>query len=94
MLTTDQYPMVLKSDGCRARPRQVEPLTNGLWRVDWSGGLVSLYRDDPRAHLRLGYDPKHLGHLATAPPADRRRRVRSPVLLDRPWAATQSKRAA
>ena len=63
MLTTEQYPMLLKSDGSRARPWQVEPLTNGLWRVDWIGGLVSLYRDDPRAHLRLGYDPKHLAHL-------------------------------
>ena len=94
MLATDQYPMVLKSDGCRGRPWQVQPLTNGLWRVNWIGGLVSLYRADPRADLRLGYDPKQLAHHATAPLADRRRRARSRVILRRPWAATDSKTAA
>ena len=35
MLTVEQYPMVLKSNGARGRPRHVEPMLSGLWRVDW-----------------------------------------------------------
>lgn len=60
MLSGEQYPMVLRSDGPRGRPRHVEPMASGFWRVDWIDGLVSTYRGDPRAHLRLGYEPKHL----------------------------------
>jgi hypothetical protein len=60
MLTAEQYPMVLRSNGARGRPRHVEPMVGGFWRVDWIDGPVSIYRRDPRAHLRLGYDPKHL----------------------------------
>jgi len=63
MLTVEQYPMVLRTDGPRGRPRNVEPTPSGLWRVDWIDGLVSVYRGDPRAHLRLGYEPKHLRRL-------------------------------
>jgi hypothetical protein len=47
MLTVEQYPMVLKSNGARGRPRHVEPMLSGLWRVDWIDGLVSTYRGDP-----------------------------------------------
>jgi hypothetical protein len=60
MLSGEQYPMVLRSDGPRGRPRHVEPMPSGLWRVDWIDVLASMYRRDPRAHLRLGYEPKHL----------------------------------
>jgi hypothetical protein len=60
MLTVELYPMVLMCDGGRGRPRSVELLPNGLWRVDWIGGLMSRYRGDPREHLRLGYEPRHL----------------------------------
>ena len=60
MLTVDQYPMVLKSNGARGRPRHVEPILGGFWRVDWMDGPVSIYHRDPRAHLRLGYEPTHL----------------------------------
>ena len=60
MLSVEQYPMVLRSNGARGRPRHVEPMLGGFWRVDWIDGLVSTYRGDPRAHLRLGYEPKHL----------------------------------
>jgi hypothetical protein len=35
-------------------------MPSGFWRVDWIDGLVSTYRGDPREHLRLGYEPKHL----------------------------------
>ena len=60
MLTIEQYPMVLKSNGARGRPRHVALMLSGFWRVDWIDGLVSTYWGDPRAHLRLGYEPKHL----------------------------------
>jgi hypothetical protein len=60
MLTVEQYPMVLKSNGARGRPRHVEPILGGFWRVAWIDGPVSIYRGDPRAHLRLGYEPTHL----------------------------------
>ena len=60
MLIGEQYPMVLRSDGPRGRPRHVQPMHSGFWRVDWIDGLVSTYRRDPREHLRLGYEPKHL----------------------------------
>jgi hypothetical protein len=58
--SVEEYPVVLLCDGLRARPSRVAVMTNGLWRVDWVGGLVSLYRADPRDHLKLGYEPKHL----------------------------------
>ena len=60
MFTREQYPMVLRSNGARGRPRHVEPMLSGFWRVDWIDGPVSIYRGDPRAHLQLGYEPKHL----------------------------------
>jgi len=58
--SADEYPVVLRYDGSRARPSRVLLMANGLWRVDWIEGLVSLYRSDPRGHLKLGYDPRHL----------------------------------
>ena len=60
MLMVEQYPMVLRSGRPRGRPHHVEPLPGGSWRVDWIDGVVSVYRCDPREHLRLGYEPKHL----------------------------------
>jgi hypothetical protein len=60
MSSGDEYPVVLRCDGLRGRPSRVLLMGNGMWRVDWTGGLVSLYRTDPRAHLRLGYEPRHL----------------------------------
>jgi hypothetical protein len=64
MFFVEQYPMVLRSDGARGRPQRVEPMPSGAWRVDWIGGVVSIYRRDPREHLRLGYEPKHLRQIA------------------------------
>ena len=55
-----EYPVVLRCDGLRARPSRVLQMANGAWQVDWVGGVVSLYRADPRGHLELGYEPKHL----------------------------------
>jgi hypothetical protein len=49
MLTADRYPMVLRREGCQARPRCVEPLGDGRWRVDLMEGSVTLYQQDPRA---------------------------------------------
>ena len=60
MHSVEEYPVVIRSDGLRVRPSRVRPISNGLWQVDWIGGLVSLYRGDPRLHLQLGYEPKHL----------------------------------
>ena len=60
MPSVEVFPMALRSDGLRARPSRVVSMANELWRVDWIGGLVSLYRADPSGDLRLGYDPKHL----------------------------------
>jgi hypothetical protein len=60
MLTGELYPIVLTCDGSRRRPHRVTPTPDAGWRVDWIDGLVTRYRRDPRAHLRLGYDPKHL----------------------------------
>jgi hypothetical protein len=54
------YPLVLRSDGLHARPARVMLMPQGVWRVDWAGGLPSLYRADPRRCLALGYEPKHL----------------------------------
>jgi hypothetical protein len=56
----DLYPLVLMSNGGRGRPHRSEPLPNGSWRVEWIGGLASHYWRDPRAHLKLGYEPGHL----------------------------------
>ena len=56
----EEYPVVLLCDGLRGRPSQVLSMGNGTWRVDWTEGLVSLYRGDPRGHLKLGYEPGHL----------------------------------
>jgi hypothetical protein len=63
MLMVEQYPMVLRSDGQRGRPRHVERSPTGSWRVDWIDGALSEYRRDPRGHLRLGYEPKHLRRM-------------------------------
>ena len=56
----EQYPVVLRCEGLRARPVRVQVTPSGAWRVDWIGGLVTLYRRDPRGHLERGYEPKHL----------------------------------
>jgi hypothetical protein len=60
MLMVERYPIVITCDGIRRRPGRVMPLEDDSWRVDWIDGGVTLYRCDPRAHLRLGYDPRHL----------------------------------
>ena len=60
MLTIEPDPIVLTADGSRRCPRGVMPMPNENWRVEWIDGLATLYRRDPRAHLRLGYDPGHL----------------------------------
>jgi hypothetical protein len=60
MSSVEEYPVVLRCDGLRGRPSRVLLIGNGMWRVDWTEGLVSLYRTDPRSHLRLGYEPRHL----------------------------------
>lgn len=60
MLVVEPYPIVITCDGSRRRPGRVMPLEDEGWRVDWTDGVVTLYRRDPRAHLRLGYDPRHL----------------------------------
>jgi len=60
MRSGEEHPVVLRCDGLRARPARVLPMANGAWRVDWLGGLVSIYHADPRGHLKLGYEPAHL----------------------------------
>jgi hypothetical protein len=64
------YPVALRCDGLRARPARVAQMSSGIWRVDWVGGLVSLYRADPRGHLALGYEPKHLRWWRPSPQHD------------------------
>jgi hypothetical protein len=58
--TTDRntYPVCITRPGGRDRPRRVERLANGYWRVDWVSQLVTLYNGDPRHHLALGYEPE------------------------------------
>jgi hypothetical protein len=58
--TVECYPVVLTCEGPRQRPLDVIEVENGYWRVDWIGGPATHYRRDPREHLRLGYDPRHL----------------------------------
>ena len=70
MCCDEEYPVVIRSDGLRSRPARVLLMTNGRWRVDWIGGLISLYRGDPRAHLKLGYDPQHLRFWRPSPNHD------------------------
>jgi len=60
MCSAEEYPVVLRCDGLRGRPSRVLLMGNGMWRVDWVEGLVSLYRADPRGHLELGHEPRHL----------------------------------
>jgi hypothetical protein len=60
MRMLERYPIVITCDGSRRRPGRVMPLEDEGWRVEWIDGVVTLYRRDPRAHLRLGYDPRHL----------------------------------
>jgi hypothetical protein len=60
VLTVKPYPMVLTCEGPRCGPRQVSLIPRVAWPVDWVDGLVTLYRRDPREHLRLGYEPRHL----------------------------------
>jgi hypothetical protein len=60
MSSAQKYPVVLRCDGLRGRPSRALLLADGMWRVDWTEGLVSVYRADPRGHLKLGYEPKHL----------------------------------
>jgi hypothetical protein len=70
MHSVEEYPVVLRCDGLRARPSQVLLMANGLWRVSWIGGLVSLYQADPSAHLKLGHEPKHLRWWQPCPQHD------------------------
>jgi hypothetical protein len=81
MCSDEEYPVVLRCDGSRGRPSRVLVMANGLWRVDWIGGLVSLYRTDPRGHLELGYDPKHLRWWQPSPEYDEKSAPRSIVGL-------------
>ena len=60
MFAIEPYPFVLRCEGFRVRPRRVALLPDMRWRVDWMDGRVTVYCCDPREHLRLGYDPKHL----------------------------------
>jgi hypothetical protein len=60
MHSVEEYPVVLRCDGLRTRPWRVLLMANGVWRVDWVGGLISAYVADPTEHLKLGYEPKHL----------------------------------
>jgi hypothetical protein len=60
MLMVESYPIVITCDGSRRRPARVMALEDEGWRVDWIDGVVTLYCRDTRAHLRLGYDPRHL----------------------------------
>ena len=83
MRSVAEYPVALRADGLRARPSHVLLMANGVWRVDWIGGLVSLYRSDPRGHLKLGYDPKHLRWWQPPPEHDERRAPRSILGLGR-----------
>jgi hypothetical protein len=72
MRSVEVYPVTLRCDGLRARPVRVALMANGLWRVDWIGGLVSLYRADPSGHLKLGYEPRHLRWWQPAPERDQK----------------------
>jgi len=79
MPSAEQYPVVLRCDGSRTRPSRVVLMANGVWRVGWIGGLVSLYRADPRKHLLLGYDPSHLRWWR--PPEERADRTASRPII-------------
>jgi len=70
MQVAQEYPVVLRCDGVRARPGRVLLMGNGAWRVDWLGGLVSIYRADPRGHLACGYEPGHLQWWRSSPRHD------------------------
>jgi len=59
-MCAEEYPQILRREDLGGRPLRVRTLKNGLWRVDWTGGLVSLYRADPREYLRRGCEPRHL----------------------------------
>ncbi len=52
------YPELVTRIGGRDRPRRVELVSNGLWRVDWRSGAVSSYERDPRLDLSLGHEPR------------------------------------
>jgi len=65
-----EFPVVLRCDGLRSRPWRVLSMSNGLWRVDWVGGLVSAYRANPTEYLKLGYEPKHLRCWQPSPKDD------------------------
>lgn len=52
------YPVCITRGGGRDRPRRVERLQNGLWRVDWISGIVTLYDNCPRGSLILGHEPE------------------------------------
>jgi len=51
------YPDAITQFGVRDRPLRVDPISRGLWRVEWRSGVVTLYRSDPRAELMIGYEP-------------------------------------
>jgi hypothetical protein len=64
------YPELTARCGLRDRPHYAELLDGGLWKIVWRSGRVSVYDDDPRGHLSLGYDPKPRGSHATAASAE------------------------
>lgn len=69
----EEYPVVLRCDGLRARPSRVLPMENGLWQVDWTGGLVSVYRADPSRDLKRGFEPGHLRWWRPPPQPNQKR---------------------
>jgi len=66
-MCAEESPQLRRCENLHARPLRVRLLRNGLWRVDWTGGLVSLYRCDPRDYLKLGYEPGHLRGFRASP---------------------------
>jgi len=63
----EEYPQLRWCEELQARPLRVRLLRNGLWKVDWTGGLVSLYRSDPRGYLERGHEPRHLRGFRASP---------------------------
>jgi len=53
----DVYPDAITQFGARDRPWRVEPLPDGVWRVEWRSGVVTSYVRDPRPELQIGYEP-------------------------------------
>ena len=84
MRSGEEHPVVLRCDGSRARPARVLLMANRAWRVDWLGGLVSIYHADPRGHLALGYEPEHV-RWWKPPPARSESAASSPSVALGDW---------